>query len=96
MPEMLFRVRWPDAAETLCYSPSRAIAEHLQAGADYALDDFLGRCRAGLTAASERVRARYGVSCSRAAAQLADIERIGARFAGDPDARVAVRAITGD
>ena len=94
MPEMLFRVRWPDAAETLCYSPSRAIAEFLQAGRQYPLGEFLARSRAGLNAASERVRLRYGAPCGRAAAQLSDIEAIAARFAGQADARVLVESIS--
>jgi uncharacterized repeat protein (TIGR04042 family) len=93
MPELVFRVRWPDRAVTRCYSPSRAIAGFLDAGSEYALDDFMARSRDGLRAASERVREIYGAPCSRAAAQLADIERIGARFAGQADARVTVEAI---
>jgi uncharacterized repeat protein (TIGR04042 family) len=93
MPEMLFQVRWPDDAVTTCYSPSRAIASFLDAGTQYALSDFLVRSRDGLMAASERVRAMYGMPCSRAAGQLADIERRAAHFADAPDARVAVLSI---
>ncbi len=93
MPELLFHVRWPDQAVTRCYSPSRAIASFLEAGGDYPLDDFMARSRDGLRAASERVRQMYGAPCGRAAAQLAEIERIAARFAATADARVKVETI---
>jgi uncharacterized repeat protein (TIGR04042 family) len=93
MPEMLFRVRWPDRAVTECYSPSRAIAEFLTAGEEYLLYDFVTRSRAGLHAASERVREKYGSPCSRAAAQLAAIEWIAKRFVASADARVVVESI---
>ncbi len=93
MPEMLFRVRWPDDAVSRCYSPSRAIASFLDAGAAYPLDEFMTRSRKGLQAASERVRQMYGAPCSRAAAQLAELERLSARFAGQDEARVTVEAM---
>jgi len=90
MPEMHFRIRWPDGTEEVCYSPSRVIKDHLVPGETYALADFLARSRAALTLASERVKARYGVPCGRALGQLARIEAVGLTFAGTPDARVAV------
>jgi uncharacterized repeat protein (TIGR04042 family) len=84
MPEMRFVVRWPDGSEDACYSPSTAIAAHLSAGAAYPLPEFLARVRAGLQAASERVRARYGFPCSRALGELDRIEAQARRFeAGD-------------
>lgn len=81
MPEVLFTIRWPDGAEEACYSPSTVIAEHLAAGAGYPLPEFLDRVRAGLDAASERVRARYGHPCSRALGELARIEARARGFA---------------
>lgn len=74
MPEMLFHVRWPDDTESVCYSPSLVLREHLAAGQSYALDEFLARTRTALEIASERVRVKYGFACSRAADQLAEIE----------------------
>jgi uncharacterized repeat protein (TIGR04042 family) len=76
MPEMRFKVRWPDATETLCYSPSLIIREYFAPGESYPLADFLTRSRKALTIASDRVRAKYGYECSSAKAQLAEIERI--------------------
>ncbi|TPE51694.1 MSMEG_0570 family nitrogen starvation response protein [Amaricoccus solimangrovi] len=80
MPEVRFTVRWPDGTEETCYSPSTAIARHLEAGARYQLADFLARARAGLREGSRRVEAKYGFACSSALDQLARIEARAARF----------------
>jgi uncharacterized repeat protein (TIGR04042 family) len=93
MPEMHFRVRWPDGTSETCYSPSLVIRDYFSEGASYALADFVGRSRIALVLASERVRAKYGRPCSRATAQLARIESAAARFAKLPDARVTVDAL---
>lgn len=93
MPVTLFRVRWPDQSETLCYSPSRVVKDFLAAGERYALDDFGVRTRAALGAASERVRGKYGFACSRAAAELAQIEARLLRYRADPKAEVEVLEI---
>lgn len=74
MPEVIFHIRWPDGREERCYSPSTAIRQHLTAGQTYPLAEFVARARAGLTAASDRVAAKYGFACSSAADQLARIE----------------------
>lgn len=87
MPEVWFRVRWPDGAVETCYSPSSSIAHYFVAGASYSLPEFLARSRAGLGAASERVRERYGFPCSRALGQLARIEQAAAAVA-EPDKAV--------
>jgi len=92
MPVMHFHVRWPDASETRCYSPSQVVREHLAPGQRYALDDFLQRTREALGIASERVRAKYGFACSQAMDQLAEIEQIAARFTDSADAEVTVVA----
>jgi len=92
MPVTHFRVRWPDASETRCYSPSSVVRDHLWPGQRYELDDFLKRTREALGIASERVREKYGFACSQAMDQLAEIEGIAARFGGTPDAKVTVVA----
>ena len=74
MPEITFRIRWPDGQEEECYSPSTTMREVLTAGRTYALEEFLGLARSGLTRASDRVEALRGYRCSVAAAQLARIE----------------------
>lgn len=93
MPEVHFRVRWPDGGIETCYSPSTVIKEFLVVGRPYPLPDFLERSRSGLQAASERVRAIYGSGCSRAMGQLAAIEARAAAQAGR-DAPVLVEAFS--
>ena len=92
MPEMRFHIRWPDGADETCYSPSLVIKEHFSVGETYAVPDFLARSRTALTIASERVREKYGVPCSRALGQLARIENAARRFSTAPGGRVAVLA----
>lgn len=90
MPVMHYRLRWPDDSELTCYSPSLVIKDHFEVGASYALDDFLARARTATQIASDRVAAKYGFACSRAADQLGEIERTAARFSAKTGARVHV------
>lgn len=92
MPELHFRVRWPDGSVQRCYSPSSTIADHFDAGESYALEDFVGRSRRGLQLASERVRMRHGFACTSAAAQLEEIERAAGAFRRDGGGRVTIVA----
>lgn len=78
MPELTFTTRWPDGRELTSYSPSLVVHDHLSAGTAYSVTDFVQRSAAALETASERVRARYGVPCGRAARSLAEIERLAA------------------
>lgn len=89
MPEVLFTVRLPDGAEKECYSPSTVVREHFQAGEEMPLAEFLTRSRTALAAASERVRAKFGFSCSSALDQLATIQE----WAGDYPAGGTVRIL---
>ena len=86
MPEMHFRVKWPTGHVEDCYSPSYIVEEHLTEGAEYDVDDFVGRVRAALSIASERVLARYGFECSSALDQLRAIEETASAL--EPSARV--------
>jgi uncharacterized repeat protein (TIGR04042 family) len=92
MPEMRFHIRWPDGMPEACYSPSLVIKDYFAVGTDYAMADFLERSRTALRIASDRVKAKYGMSCSRALAQLARIEAAAGAFADTPAARVVVEA----
>lgn len=97
MPEMHFSLRWPDGSESLCYSPSLVIEEHLTAGAAYPLDDFMTRTRTALNIASERVRAKFGFACSRAMGQLAELENRASHYGSDGTAdKVTVLAFHRD
>ncbi|MDQ6751385.1 MAG: MSMEG_0570 family nitrogen starvation response protein, partial [Actinomycetota bacterium] len=88
MPELYFRVRWPDGTIRRCYSPSLVVRDHFESGAAYPLDRFVALSRTALTQASDRVRERYGMACTSAAQELEEIEATAARFAGDRDATV--------
>jgi uncharacterized repeat protein (TIGR04042 family) len=92
MPEMTFRVRWPDGEVDDCYSPSTVIREHLTPGVDYPLAEFHARARSALEAANARVRARFGMGCSGAINQLLEIDRRIASFSATPDATVRVES----
>lgn len=74
MPEMRFYVRWPDGRQEACYSPSLVVKDFLTPGESYALNDFVEKARTALNIASERVREKYGFTCSSAMDQLARIE----------------------
>lgn len=90
MPAMHYRLRWPDASETDCYSPSLVIRDYFEPGAGYPLPEFLRRIREATQIASDRVAAKYGFACSRAADQLGQIEALAAAWAGRPEAQVLV------
>jgi uncharacterized repeat protein (TIGR04042 family) len=81
MPEIRFRIRWPDGRAETCYSPSLVVKEFFAVGVSYPIGDFLARGRIALNIASERVKEKYGWRCSRAAAQLARIETAAKNFA---------------
>ena len=90
MPEMRFRIRWPDGVQESCYSPSLVIKDYLQPGETYNLGEFLTRARTALNIASERVKARYGMPCSLALGQLARLESAASRLKAIPDPHVTV------
>ncbi|WP_458232283.1 MSMEG_0570 family nitrogen starvation response protein [Roseateles sp. P5_E8] len=90
MPAMHYRLRWPDASETLCYSPSLVMHDYLRPGDDYPLAELLSRVREATRIANERVQAKFGFTCSRAGDQLLQTEAHAAAFATDAEARVRV------
>ncbi|MGH8446056.1 MAG: MSMEG_0570 family nitrogen starvation response protein [Solimonas sp.] len=92
MPEVQFRVRWPDQSSSLCYSPSSTIREAYTLGHPYPLAEFVARSRAALEHASLRVAQKYGFGCAHAALQIREIEAAAAQFAGDPQATVTVES----
>jgi putative flavoprotein involved in K+ transport len=75
MPEVYFRVQWPNGTTENCYSPSTVIEQYLSAGSDYGVDDFLERVSRALQTASERVQAKFGLACSSAGDQLTAIRQ---------------------
>src|SRR4051812_13399308 len=83
MPEMHFLVRFPNGATIDCYSPSYVIEDFLSEGQSYAVPEFLERTRKALNIASDRVRERYGFSCSSALDQLSVIEETAGRLSAE-------------
>lgn len=94
MPEMHFRVRWPDGRTEDCYSPSTIITEHLEVGATYPVDAFVTKARTALEAANSRVRARFGMGCAQAMNQIDAIETAALTFADMQGAVVCVEGFT--
>jgi uncharacterized repeat protein (TIGR04042 family) len=90
MPEVHFRIRWPDHSETRCYSPSTSILEFLTAGRAYPLTEFLALSRTALEHGSERVRRKYGYGCAHAQWQIAELERLAVQFTETPNAYISV------
>ena len=82
MPEMTFRVRWPDGTEVACYSPSLVMHDFLDEGVDYPLQEFVERSSAALDLASDRVRATFGFVCTSALQQKSEIHEKAADFDG--------------
>ncbi|WP_210590175.1 MSMEG_0570 family nitrogen starvation response protein [Streptomyces sp. GESEQ-35] len=93
MPELYFRVRWPDGATQRCYSPSTVVENYLTPGGVYELGDFVERSRTALGIASDRVREKYGFACTGASDQLAQIEETAAAYASLDGAEVTVEAL---
>ncbi|MEM7386840.1 MAG: MSMEG_0570 family nitrogen starvation response protein [Verrucomicrobiota bacterium] len=75
MPETPFTVELPDGSFHACYSPSSIVKEHFSLDQVLPAEEFLRRARLALNEASERVRAKFGFSCTAASASLAEIEQ---------------------
>jgi uncharacterized repeat protein (TIGR04042 family) len=88
MPEIQFKIQWPDGAEDLCYSPSLVVKDYFIPQHCYDLEDFVARSRTALTLASDRVQAKYGMPCGIALRQLAHIEATAAQYAQMPNSQV--------
>lgn len=93
MPEVYFRVRWPDGSDQRCSSPSRAIERCLAAGGAYPVPEFVRRARSGLEAAERRVLEARGFACTAAGEQLAELERRAAGLTVGAGARVHVEEV---
>lgn len=83
MPERIFKVNWPDGQVEACYSPSSVIDHYLTAGNQYPLEEFLTITSQGLNEASERVRQKFGYSCSSAMDQLKKIQQRSRQYQSD-------------
>ncbi len=87
MPEVRFRVRWPDQSEETCYSPSSVIKEYFKVGDVLTVPEFVTRSREALNIASDRVAQKFGFHCSSAMDQIQQIEKTAAHY---PDGSVFI------
>ncbi len=90
MPEMFFKIRWPDATVTDHYSPSLIIRDYFNVGEELDIAAFIEKSRIALAIASDRVKAKYGFACTRAHSTLATIEHRARPFIATPDARITI------
>jgi putative flavoprotein involved in K+ transport len=90
MPEVDVAVRWADRTLQRFTSPSTVIRRFVVAGGIYPRDELRRRLRDGLAAASDRVRERYGMACTAAAAEAERFEAGAAAHGGGADATAAV------
>jgi uncharacterized repeat protein (TIGR04042 family) len=88
---MTFTVRWPDGTTQDCYSPSLVMHDYLCDAASYPLADFMSRAVTALTQASERVKAKYGMYCTSASAQIDALQQTSNRY---QDGDVTILAMT--
>ncbi len=80
MPEINFKIQWPDGTEQKCYSPSLVVKQYFNPGETYELGEFVEKSRIALNIASDRVKEAYGFSCSRALGQIQQIESKAAEY----------------
>lgn len=92
MPEIRFRIEWPDGAQETCYSPSLIVKSYFTPGSEYPLADFVERSQTALKIASDRVAAKYGYPCGLALGQLQQIEATAAKYSDLTAAKVRVLA----
>jgi uncharacterized repeat protein (TIGR04042 family) len=88
MPEVLYTIELPDGARKQCYSPSTVVRDYFTEGEEMPVTEFRARSRKALAEASERVRAKFGFSCSSAASQLEEIEEFTRAYPGDQTVRI--------
>lgn len=80
MPEVNFKIQWPDGKQETCYSPSLIVKKYFEPGASYTVSEFVEKSRESLNIASDRVQATYGFPCSRAIGQLKKIEQAAQQY----------------
>lgn len=90
MPEIRFKIQWPDGSQETCYSPSLIVKQYFEPDREYLLLDFVERSRTALNIASDRVLAKYGRACGLALGQLATIEATAKQFSSQPQSLVRV------
>lgn len=75
MPEITFTAELPDGSFQPCYSPSTVVKKYFHLGQVLSAGEFIRLSRVALNEASERVRQKFGFSCTAAYSSLTEIER---------------------
>ncbi|MFM1798282.1 MAG: hypothetical protein RLZZ117_560 [Cyanobacteriota bacterium] len=88
MPEVVLQLCWPDGQASTFYSPSTVIYEFFKPGDTLSIAELEQRGLAALTAASERVRARYGFSCTRTDEEAAKLKQQIANYRASEEVRI--------
>jgi uncharacterized repeat protein (TIGR04042 family) len=88
MPEIRFRIQWPDGTQETCYSPSLVVKDYFVPAQVYELDEFIQRATASLQIASDRVQAKYGMPCSLALGQLQKLQTTAQQYRDQASAQV--------
>ena len=69
MPVTYVHIEWPDHTIDQVYSPSRVIRKYFKPGEDLSIAMFSATCTKALNEASERVRQKFGMTCTAAMAE---------------------------
>lgn len=94
MPAVNFKVQWPDGEIESYYSPSTVIHNYLNEGSVYPLRKFETQVLSALENASERVREKYGYTCSAATDEAYKIQKkLNALSSYDISSQVTVLSI---
>ncbi|WP_413296996.1 MSMEG_0570 family nitrogen starvation response protein [Synechococcus sp. MIT S9452] len=88
MPEVCFQLQWPDGQCSTLYSPSTVIHEYLNPGDCLTVSQMEARGLQALSAASERVRARYGFACTRTDEESARLREWVARYGPEDSVKI--------
>ena len=94
MPETKMRIEWSDGTQQDCYSPSLSIKKYFEPGEEYELAEFVEQSRIALNQASDRVKAAFGYPCSKAMAQLEQIEQKAREYRGLSESKVKILGFT--
>ena len=80
MPEVNFKIQWPDGKQEICYSPSLVVKKYFEPGESYTVSEFVEKSRESLNIASDRVQTAFGYPCSRALGQIKKIENTAQQY----------------
>lgn len=76
MPEVHLQLEWPDGRQSTFYSPSTVVLNYLKPGDQLSVGELQSVGLQALEEASERVRARYGFSCTRTDEEAAKLQQL--------------------